>query len=33
MLKRSNVVAAEADLQAFYRELDSQSLAADLDIL
>src|SRR5262245_65456570 len=28
MLKRSNIVAAEEDLQAFYRELDSQSLAA-----
>ena len=28
MLKRSNIVAAEEDLQAFYRELDAQSLAA-----
>jgi hypothetical protein len=28
MLKRSNIVAAEEDLQAFYRELDTQSLAA-----
>jgi len=28
MLKRSNIVAAEEDLQAFYRELDAYSLAA-----
>jgi len=28
MLKRSNIVAAEADLQAFYRELEAQSMAA-----
>jgi gentisate 1,2-dioxygenase len=28
MLKRSNIVAAEKDLQAFYRELDAQSLTA-----
>src|SRR3989441_3819176 len=28
MLKRSNIVAAEEDLQAFYRELDAHSLAA-----
>ena len=28
MLKRSNIVAAEEDLQAFYRELDAQSLTA-----
>src|SRR5262244_4060365 len=28
MLKRSNIVAAEEDLQAFYRELDTYSLAA-----
>ena len=28
MLKRSNIVAAEEDLQAFYRELETQSIAA-----
>ena len=28
MLKRSNIVAAEEDLQVFYRVLDSQSLTA-----
>jgi gentisate 1,2-dioxygenase len=28
MLKRSSIVAAEEDLQAFYRELDAQSMAA-----
>src|SRR5262245_54795400 len=28
MLKRSNIVAAEEDLQAFYRELDTYNLAA-----
>ena len=28
MLKRSNIVAAKEDLQAFYRELEAQSIAA-----
>ena len=28
MLKRSNIVAAEEDLQAFYRDLEAHSLAA-----
>jgi hypothetical protein len=28
MLKRSHIVAAEEELQAFYRELDTHSLAA-----
>jgi gentisate 1,2-dioxygenase len=28
MLQRSNVVAAEEDLQAFYRELEANSVAA-----
>jgi gentisate 1,2-dioxygenase len=28
MLKRSNIVAAEEDLQAFYRELEAQNIAA-----
>ena len=28
MLKRSHIVAAEEDLQAFYRELEAQSMAA-----
>jgi len=28
MLKRSNIVAAEEDLQAFYQDLEAHSLAA-----
>ena len=28
MLKRSHIVAAEEDLQAFYRELEASSMAA-----